>query len=363
MVLWLQGGPGISAGRAIFSYNGPFTVTPDGALKLREYSFVTNHSVIYIDNPLGAGFSYTTGSEEAYPRESQEVSRQILSFLVQFFEVFPELRTNDFFVGGDSYGGKFSLTTAAEIKSSRPEINLRGVVMGDPVVDPGYQVEQSGYLYALGLIDENERDKMAAIERDFRRWRELYYRSDPITRKSLPSLRDVANNWPLILEYTGLKHILNVLDDQGHSGLTHYVQWINRSDVREALHVGERPFAPDNKEITQLRMLDDLARSESRALEDLLESHRVLIYNGQLDPVIPYASTMKMLRSLKFPGSEEFGRARRKKWRVLGRIAGYWKHAENLDEVLVRGAGHVVTYDRLLYACDLLTRFTRGQRP
>jgi vitellogenic carboxypeptidase-like protein len=59
VVLWLQGGPGATSLIGLFTENGPFTVMSQQGLKLRKYAWTESHSVIYIDNPVGTGFSFT----------------------------------------------------------------------------------------------------------------------------------------------------------------------------------------------------------------------------------------------------------------------------------------------------------------
>lgn len=59
IVLWLQGGPGGSSMFGLFNENGPFIVSANGTLSLREYSWNREFALLYIDNPVGTGFSFT----------------------------------------------------------------------------------------------------------------------------------------------------------------------------------------------------------------------------------------------------------------------------------------------------------------
>ena len=62
--------------------------------------------MIYIDQPAGTGFSFTKDAR-GYATNQYDVARDLYGALVQFYTLFPELLTNDFFVTGESYGGKF----------------------------------------------------------------------------------------------------------------------------------------------------------------------------------------------------------------------------------------------------------------
>ncbi len=47
--------------------------------------------------------------------------------------------------------------------------------------------------------------------------------------------------------------------------------------------------------------------------------------------------------------------------RVDGELAGYVKEVDNLTQVLVRNAGHMVPYDQSKWAMDLINRFVKGK--
>ena len=53
--------------------------------------------------------------------------------------------------------------------------------------------------------------------------------------------------------------------------------------------------------------------------------------------------------------------APRNRWCVGEDIAGYYKSAGLLTEVLVRNAGHMVPADQPRWAYDLITRFAKGK--
>ena len=56
LVVWLTGGPGCSL--AIFYENGPFKINDNLTLKLNPYSWNTNANMLYVDQPVGTGYSY-----------------------------------------------------------------------------------------------------------------------------------------------------------------------------------------------------------------------------------------------------------------------------------------------------------------
>ena len=110
--------------------HGPFLadVKLDGEpfVKHNPYSWSGNHSVIYVDNPVGTGFSFTDDPDDfpSFVEETTEVNifeskatfkknylkillfQDLYNLLQQFFQLFPELVDNQFFAMGESYGGK-----------------------------------------------------------------------------------------------------------------------------------------------------------------------------------------------------------------------------------------------------------------
>ena len=56
---------------------------------LNPYSWNRNASVLYVDNPVGTGFSYTS-SDMGYPNYVNESSNDLFIALQQFFTLFHE---------------------------------------------------------------------------------------------------------------------------------------------------------------------------------------------------------------------------------------------------------------------------------
>ena len=61
LVIWLQGGPGGSSMFGLFTELGPYRVNADGAtVTPNPFTWCTNYSCLFVDNPRGTGFSYTS---------------------------------------------------------------------------------------------------------------------------------------------------------------------------------------------------------------------------------------------------------------------------------------------------------------
>lgn len=53
---------------------------------------------------LFAGFSFTE-DEGGYARSIDDVSRDLYVALVQFFQLFPDFQSREFYIAGESYAG------------------------------------------------------------------------------------------------------------------------------------------------------------------------------------------------------------------------------------------------------------------
>ncbi|XP_043319252.1 probable serine carboxypeptidase CPVL isoform X4 [Cervus elaphus] len=161
VVLWLQGGPGGSSMFGLFVEHGPYIVRENMTLGARDFPWTTTFSMLYVDNPVGTGFSFTD-HVHGYAIDEDDVARNLYSALVQFFELFSDYRDNDFYATGESYAGKYVPAIAHYIHILNPvttmKINLKGIALGDAYSDPKSIIEgYPSFLFQIGLLDEQEK--------------------------------------------------------------------------------------------------------------------------------------------------------------------------------------------------------------
>lgn len=339
------GGPGASSLFGLFTENGPFSISSKQKLVPRKYSWHLNHNLIYIDNPVGTGFSFTD-SDDGYAKNEHDVGQNLLVALQQFFLLFPHLQKNEFFITGESYGGKYVPAAGYAIyqdslreDSDKPKINLKGLAIGNGLSDPIHQMNYGDYLYQLGLIDSNGHDLFVNYQnqginciknRDFNCAFDVFDKL--INMDQLPE-------GSLFKNLTGFNIYFNYLktSDDNVAPLGDFLQ---KSVTRRAIHVGNNSFHDlegENKVEEHLKL--DVMDSVAVWVSELLSHYPVLIYNGQLDIIVAYPLTENYLKNLLFSGADDYKTAKRYIWRVDNDVAGYAKHAGNLTEVLVRNAG------------------------
>lgn len=178
VVLWLNGGPGSSSMFGLFTENGPFFVNDDHvSIRRNPYSWHTKYSMLFVDQPAGTGFSFTDA--DGYCESIPRVARELHSGLRQFFQLFPWLQSNDFFITGESYAGKYIPAVGNEIvegnkksmdhdddddDESVPMINLKGLALGNAVSDPYNMLGYADFAFQTGLVDMHGWREMKLFE-------------------------------------------------------------------------------------------------------------------------------------------------------------------------------------------------------
>uniref|UniRef100_A0A1B0CQ02 Carboxypeptidase n=1 Tax=Lutzomyia longipalpis TaxID=7200 RepID=A0A1B0CQ02_LUTLO len=366
VVLWLQGGPGASSLFGMFAENGPFSITEDLDYPPRQYSWHINHNLIYIDNPVGTGFSFTD-NDMGYSGTETAIGENLQNVLQQFFKLFPELRKNPFYITGESYAGKYIPAAAFQIHQKNQEvlaeeevINLRGMAIGNGFTDPLHQLNYGDYLYQIGLIDANARDLFGKYQRKAESLIENgdYTAAFVLLDRLIDGDGDAKS---IFQNLTGLEQYYNYLSTQTDDGSAAMGKLIENAEMRKAIHVGNKTFHGLDVNKVEIFLVSDIMKSVSGLVGDLLTYYPIVVYNGQLDIIVAYPLTTNYLQNLEFRDREEYLRAKRHIWRVDGDIAGYVKEAGNLIEILVRDAGHMVPLDQPKWALDLLLHLTHGK--
>ena len=163
LILWLQGGPGSSSQFGAFTENGPIKITKD---KIKEigYSWNIIGHTVFIDQPLGVGFSYLTDQTKKPVSSARDASEHLLNFLYNFYTQWPALKKSPLYITGESFAGHYIPVFAQRIVNNRTFLNdtkivLEGVAIGDGWTDPYNQINQyDSYLYSVGVVANKFRE-------------------------------------------------------------------------------------------------------------------------------------------------------------------------------------------------------------
>jgi carboxypeptidase D len=92
-VIWLNGGPGCSSEDGALMEVGPYRVKEDGNLRRNNGSWNEFANMLFVDNPVGTGFSYV--DTDSFLHELDEMADQFVIFLENFFSIFPQYEQDE----------------------------------------------------------------------------------------------------------------------------------------------------------------------------------------------------------------------------------------------------------------------------
>lgn len=364
VLLWLQGGPGGSSMFGLFVENGPFIIGKDLKAMLRKYTWATNFAMLYIDNPVGTGFSFTK-HDAGYARNEEDVARDLYEALQQFFTLFSEYRNNDFYVTGESYAGKYVPAIVYKIYSegSSSNINLKGMAIGDGLTDPELMLDYADYLYQVGLADDIQRQYIKKQCDEIKlciqqkQWKKAFNIFDEFLNG------DTINGTSYFTRITGMTFYYNILHTSAPDDFQYYSPYLAQPEVRKAIHVGNLTFN-DGSAVEQ-HLLEDVMQSVKPWVTEILNNKfKVMIYNGQLDIIVAFPLVENYVMSIPWKYGKDFVSSERSIWKISSddkEVAGYVKQFKNLQFVMVRNAGHILPYDQPRVAFDMINRFVRGK--
>ena len=406
LILWLQGGPGSSGiEHGLLTINGPIRLDAASNLyerPLGEGSWNDEFNVVWVDNPIGTGFSFVDGDEarlEAYATNQDQVSDCLVDLLNHLYDSGLGDRSQALFVAGESYGGKclyfqghlcarsypstnashtllcerfftapppghYSPALGAKILSlnslSSPSsfLPLGGVLIGDGLTAPGLQeLTKPSAAFYLGLIDGRT---LALALSHSAAAAALVLEGDYVGAKA-----EREEMEGLVADASGV----NLYDvrrfDQYDSA--RQVAWLNEPEVKDMLGVGEgRAFGTNDN--VGMAMSGDVMKSYKSDVATILEGGLpVLLYQGQFDWKDGSSSNEAWVATL---GIESYLNDTR---RILFREDvdggepipyGWIKGRENslLRDAVILNAGHMVPMDQPLSAYNMMTRFVRGEK-
>ncbi|KAF8013916.1 hypothetical protein BT93_I1698 [Corymbia citriodora subsp. variegata] len=371
LLLWLTGGPGCSG--LVFEI-GPLTfdyASFNGSLPTllsNPDSWTQLANIIFVDAPVGTGFSYSTTQESYYSSDTKS-AKDIYKFLRKWILGHPKFSKNPLYIAGDSYSGKIVpqvtlLASKGIIAGEKPTLYLQGYMLGNPVTDlDSDQNSRVEYQYRVSLLSTELYE--SAIEN----CKGNYIDPDPensacaqCTLKvcdaailepkcsyAKPRLKEAGLNWgsrffdddddmPLdLLQSPSKKRPENWCRNENY--VLSYV-WANDDSVHDALNIRNGTIPDWTRCNKSLAYEDDLNSSVPYHYDLIKAGYRALVYSGDHDMLIPYVATEKWIQHLNMTVVDDW-----RPWFVDGQVAGYtFKSTINIGDGMtfatVKGAGH-----------------------
>ncbi|MGH0147862.1 UNVERIFIED_CONTAM: hypothetical protein FKN15_061101 [Acipenser sinensis] len=362
LVMWLQGGPGASScGFGNFEEIGPL----DRDLKPRNTTWVQSASVLFVDNPVGTGYSYTSASD-AFAKDLATVASDMMDLLKQFFQSKPEFQSVPFYIFSESYGGKMAAAIALSlneaVQTGSIKCNFAGVALGDSWISPLDSVLTWGpYLYSTSLLDDRG---LAEVTDAAKRVQEAVERQEFDTATELWSLAENA-----VEQNTNGVNFYNILTKDPDEGKGSYaaqngylaslyqrhvkplhrqtLDQLMNGEIRKKLKIipDSVTWGGQSAEVFS-SMSGDFMKPVIDIVDQLLTAKvNVTVYNGQLDLIVDTMGQEVWVKKLKWPGLASFSKM---KWTPLyvsadqSDTAAFYKSYENLAFYWILKAGHMV---------------------
>jgi serine carboxypeptidase-like clade 1 len=339
VVLWFNGGPGSSSILGLLQENGPLLMNAAGGLMENPYAWTKVANLFVLESPIGVGYSYCEAQVNGGLCENTDkfTASAARAALVDFFTTkFPELASNDFFITGESYAGVYIPTLAYEIlEFASDTINLKGLAIGDPCTDNNSQrdsMDALWYGHKYGLVDpavydvlwnqcdirmpnflmKNKKGQQKNTESSLLGTYPASAKDTPTCRVAfrkflLSTSRGLSQGWRdmFIDDYSLFAPVTDAEDEA-------MGEYMNRPDVRAALHVEEAPVVEwpfpeagfdytseydacnDDVDDGALSMIDFY-----RKLAPQLDG--IFVYNGDTDPCVSYEGTRTAIARVGFP--------------------------------------------------------------
>ncbi|KAF7806784.1 serine carboxypeptidase-like 33 [Senna tora] len=380
LLLWLNGGPGCSSiGYGAVVEIGPLTVNKNGeGLEFNNYSWNQEANLLFVESPVGVGFSYTNTSSDLTILEDSFVAEDAYNFLVNWLERFPQFKSRDFFISGESYADR----------SKCPFINLKGFIVGNPETEDYYDYKGLlEYAWSHAVISDQQYDKAKQVC-DFKQFEwskecneamnivfqdyseiDIYNIYAPACRLNTTSsiaydtdsnsigsesLTKVRNSYRL-----GRMRIFGGYDP---CYSTYAEEYFNRIDVQSSFHAGVKGKG-GNTNITWKTCNDSILRTYNFSVFSVLPIYtklikgglKVWIYSGDTDGRIPVIGTRYCVEALGLPIKSSW-----RSWYHDNQVGGRMVEYEGLTYVTIRGAGHLVPLNKPNEALSLIHSFLTG---
>uniref|UniRef100_A0ACD5XSH7 Uncharacterized protein n=1 Tax=Avena sativa TaxID=4498 RepID=A0ACD5XSH7_AVESA len=401
LILWITGGPGCSALSGLLFEIGPLRFDVAGytegfpRLVYFEDSWTKVSNIIFVDAPMGTGFSYAR-EEQGLNVSLTGTGVQIRVFIEKWLADHPEFASNPLYIGGDSYSGYTVPVTALEIADHNDvhggslRLNLQGYLVGNPGTDDRYDKwGKVPFLHGMGLISDElyeaaqascsladddyvtpSNTRCADALQDINQATAYINPVHVLERFCGAALRGPAgggdsiftNTARLLVEEDNLQQ-QQQQQQHGRLGLPvecrdngyrmSYV-WADDPEVRKTLGIREGSVGAWSRCVSLEHHYRHDVRSVIPYHANLTRrGYRALVYNGDHDLDITFVGTQAWIRTLGHPVVAPW-----RPWFSNWQVAGYTtEYAYNLTYATVKGAGHTAPEYRPKECLDMLRRW------
>ncbi|KAF5314902.1 hypothetical protein D9619_007517 [Psilocybe cf. subviscida] len=379
--LWFNGGPGSSSMIGLLQENGPCRINNDTTtVSHNPYSWNNEANVLYIDQPVGVGFSHG----DLKVGTSLAAAEDVWTFLQIFLsdKRFSHLRFNKLALWTESYGGHYGPTFAAyflrqnlailEGKVKGIPLNLQVLGIGDGLTNP--LIQYPGYISYAGVNPYHPLVSQSDIDAANVSWtvpvtgcRDMIIACNApnATNAICSSAQNFCNNRilsPLAGNYD-VYYVLTEDPDPYPPAITTFLNTVATQIGGEV-----RWTQSSNAVYRNFSLTGDWMKNSSPDLEFVINSGvRTIIYDGDADYILNFNGVEAMVDDLKTIWSPLFKLQKFQDYKVNGQTTGVFKNAGLFSYVRIYGAGHEVpaykygTLDVGQAAAQMFTQIMRDE--
>ena len=365
LILWLTGGPGCSSSLALLVENGPFLMNNEsGKLEYNIYGWNSFANLLYVDQPVGTGFSYTDNPLGIETNE-MTIARELTTFMEEFYQKFPKYSELPLFIFGESYAGHYIPPFTAYLLKNSPTIkaNLKGIAIGDGWVNP--KMQYYSYLEFMGSIDFINRNYIELLDEVFRKpCMKLCEDGDEILSGLECQIYSLA-----IMDSAELhmKRSINTYDVRARCtdfpgcydfSKTH--AFLNQKEVQKSLGV-DRYWLSCSFTPNLFLLMDEKKDYHADVSFTLEQGVQVLVYNGKDDYICNYLGSKAWTESMEWPGKSDFSKKNLTNWVYNGANVGEFKTVANLTLLVIDNAGHMVPMNQPEISLAMVRNFINSK--
>jgi len=369
VLLWLNGGPGCSSLTGLFMELGPSFINKKVETEFNPSSWNANASVIFLDQPVNVGYSYSGSSVS----NTVAAGKDVYALLTLFFKQFPEYASQDFHISGESYAGHYIPVFASEILSHKKRnINLQSVLIGNGLTDGLTQYEYYRPM-ACGdggwpaVLDEQSCESM---DNSLPRCQSLIqncYDSESVW-SCVPA--SIYCNNAMIGPYQRTGQNPYDVREKCKNGNLCYdeLDWIqeylNQREVMSALGAEVSSYDSCNNDINRNFLFNgDWMQPFHRLVPGILKEIPVLVYAGDADFICNWLGNLAWTDELEWPGQKAYAKAPLEDLTLAadGSKIGAVKSSGNFTFMRLHAGGHMVPHDQPLASLDMVNRWLAGE--
>ncbi|KIL64769.1 hypothetical protein M378DRAFT_574681 [Amanita muscaria Koide BX008] len=380
LALWFNGGPGSSSMIGLFQEHGPCRITNDSSSVVNNtWSWNNQANMLYIDQPVGVGFSYGNLTVST----SKQAAEDVWTFMQIFLKdsKFSNLQNRPLAIWTESYGGHYGPAFAAYFlsqnsaidagKASGIKLNLKVLGIGNGLTNP--LVQYPGYITYAGTNPYHPLVNSSIIESAQMAWNQSGGCMDLINTcynggsasacsraQSFCNARILAplhGNWDVY-------YVPTAIPDPYPPDFTKYINSIAPTIGANVTWQLTNVYVYSNFAAT-----GDWMSNSAPDLETVINAGvRTIIYDGDADYILNFYGVEAMVDNLTTTYSSSYRQQQFAPYTVDGQAAGLFKTAGQFSYIRFYGAGHEVPayqYGTLQHgqaAVQMFTQFMMSNR-